>query len=438
MKNKILYIALVVLLMASCKKDSDPILDDPDTRLTAELAANQAKLIAAPNGWKATIYPSGGKGFSFYFKFLADGKVDMMGDVNNASSTAPQTSTYRLKALQRPTLIFDTYNYIHLIADPDASISGGANASGLKSDFEFAFAGVAGDTLKFEGTFYGNKMSIVTLSAAESQSILAGGLKTMTDANTAYIAANKNPYLQFADGTKGALSIDPTSKTLKLTYLDSKGVVQSKSVTFAYGINKLSLSAYLNYGSVYFNELFYDSASKTYYIMVGTTRINVQNSNVPIVPLSLQFGFPSAFAYRSINIGTSLPLGVTSGFNAIYQASVTKFATTLTPSRTLVAVRFALTSNNTATVTTQNNNGTTTLTAVATYNYTMNDGVITLSNPIYDSNWVARTTQLIDIQNYFLTGPFKIDWVSSTNVNSPLLGGLYRTADLSSFMYGTL
>lgn len=130
MKNKILYIALVVLLMASCKKDSDPILDDPDTRLTAELAANQAKLIAAPNGWKATIYPSGGKGFSFYFKFLADGKVDMMGDVNNASSTAPQTSTYRLKALQRPTLIFDTYNYIHLIADPDASISGGANASG--------------------------------------------------------------------------------------------------------------------------------------------------------------------------------------------------------------------------------------------------------------------------------------------------------------------
>jgi hypothetical protein len=214
--------------------------------------------------------------------------------------------------------------------------------------------------------------------------------------------------------------------------------VQTKNVTFAYGINKLSLSAYLNYGGTYFNELLYDSASKAYYIMVGTTRINVQNSPVPIIPLSLQFGFPSAFAYRSINIGTSLPLGVTSGFNVAYQASVTKFATTLVPSRTLVAVRFALTSNNTATVTTQNNNGTTTLTAVATYNYVMENGVITLSNPIYDSNWVARTTQLIDIQNYFLTGPFKIDWVTSTNPNAPLLGGLYRTIDAASFFYGTL
>ncbi len=436
MKNKILYIALVVLLMASCKRDSDPILNDPDTRLTAELAANQAKLIAAPNGWKATIYPSGGKGFSFYFKFLADGKVDMMGDVNNASSTAPQTSTYRLKALQRPTLIFDTYNYIHLIADPDASISGGANASGLKSDFEFAFAGVAGDTLKFEGTFYGNKMSIVTLSAAESQSILAGGLKTMTDANTAYIAANKNPYLQFADGTKGALSIDPTSKTLKLTYLDSKGVVQSKSVTFAYGINKLSLSAYLNYGSVYFNELFYDSASKTYYVMAGTTRINVQNSTVPIVPLSLQFGFPSAFAYRKITITGNVPTGVTSGFTAVYNAFLSSFVAT---GRTVSSTSFSLISNTDFLVEINYLSGTSPFVASATYKYTRVGDVITLdNNPVPNGNWTTRAAQIKPLSDYMLTGPFKIDWVSSTNVNSPLLGGLYRTADLSSFIYGTL
>lgn len=435
MKNKFLYIALVVLLMAGCKRDSDPILDDPDTRLTAELLANQAKLVAAPNGWKATIYPSGGKGFSFYFKFLADGKVDMMGDINNTSSTAPQTSTYRLKALQRPTLIFDTYNYIHLIADPDASISGGANASGLKSDFEFAFAGVAGDTLKFEGTFYGNKMSMVTLSAAESQSILASGLKTMTDANTAYIAANKNPYLQFADGTKGALSIDPTSKTLKLIYLDSKGVVQSKSVTFAYGINKLSLSTYLNYGSTYFNELLYDPATKSYYIMAGTTRINVQNSAIPIVPLSLQFGFPSAFAYRKITIpSTGMPTGVNSGFNSVYSEVVRLFGTVK-----VNTITFTLISNNQINVdVTYITTASATFVASATYNYNRAGDVFTLSSPVYNGNWNTRATPLKPLTDYMLTGPFKIDWLSSSNVNSPLLGGLYRTADLSSFIYGTL
>jgi len=433
MKNKLLYIVLVVLLMAGCKRDTDPIFADPDTRLTAELVANQAKLVAAPNGWKATIYPAGGKGFSFYFKFAADGKVDMMADVNNASATAPQTSTYRLKALQRPTLIFDTYNYIHLIADPDASISGGANAAGLKSDFEFAFAGVAGDTLKFEGTFYGNKMSMVTLSAAESQSILASGLKTMNDANTAYIAANKNPYLQFTDGTKGALSIDPVSKTIKLTYLDSKGVVQSKSVTFAYGINKLSLSGYLNYASAYFNELLYDAASKSYYIMAGTTKVNVQNSTVPIIPLSLQFGFPSAFAYRKITIpSTGLPTGVNSAFNSVYSEVVRLFGTVK-----VTSIVFTLISNNQLNVDVTYFS-TATFVASATYNYNRVEDVFTLSSPVYNGNWNTRATPLKPLTDYMLTGPFKIDWVGSTNVNSPLLGGLYRTTDASSFIYGTL
>ncbi|WP_443936710.1 DUF4302 domain-containing protein [Pedobacter sp. MW01-1-1] len=432
MKNKLIYVWLIVVFILSCKKDDKPIFDDPDTRLSAELKANQDKLVAATNGFKATIYPKGGKGFSFYFKFLADGNVDMMSDINTSSATTVQTSTFRLKALQRPSLIFDTYNYIHLIADPNASISGGANATGLRSDFEFAFASTAADTIKFEGTFNENKMVIVPLTATESQAILAGGLKTMTDANTAYLTANKNPYIQFADGTKGAISIDPSSKTVKLTYLDSKGVVQSKSVTFAYGINKLSLSDYLNYGGIYFNELLYDSATKMYYILVDGTRTNVQNSAVPIIPLSLQFGFPSSYAYRKITITGALPTGVTSGFTAVYNEVVRLFGTVKVNSMTITLI-----SNNQLTVDVSYTSSAL-FSAIATYEYARSGDVLTLSAPIYSGNWNTRAVPLKPLTDYMLSGPFRINWVASTNPSSPLLGGLYRTADASSFIYGAL
>jgi hypothetical protein len=142
--------------------------------------------------------------------------------------------------------------------------------------------------------------------------------------------------------------------------------------------------------------------------------------------------------YKELYIGNSLPAGVTSGFNTAYQACVTKFAA-MNPKRTLVDVRFVLTNSTTATVITRNNNGTSTFIANASFQYTYNNGIITLSNPVYDGNWAARTAQLIDIQNYFATGgPFKVDYVQSSNTSVTGLGGLYRVADNTSFFYGTL
>jgi hypothetical protein len=233
--KKFIYIALVITgVIAGCKKDSDPILEDPDVRLSAVLAEDQARLLSAAEGWKATIYPLGGKGFTYYFKFAANGKVSMLSDFNLTSAGTLAESTYRLKALQRPTLIFDTYNYIHLAADPDAAISGGgaSTATGLKSDFEFAFMEAVGDTVKFDGIFNKNAMSMVKLSATEAQAILAGGLKTMMEANTLYLIANRYPYIQFADGTKGAVDLNPVAKSFKFTYVDAQNTIVTQSAVF--------------------------------------------------------------------------------------------------------------------------------------------------------------------------------------------------------------
>lgn len=437
--KKLLYLALVITgFISSCKKDTDPIFDDPDSRLSAELAKDQAILLSAADGWKATIYPKGGKGFTYYFKFSADGKVTMMSDFNNTAATVPAQSTYRLKALQRPTLIFDTYNYVHLAADPDATISGGgaSTATGLASDFEFAFTGSVGDTVKFEGTFNKNPMKMVKLSAAEAQSILDGGLKTMIDANALYLSSNRYPYIPFSDGVKGAIAIDANAKTVKLNYVDAKEVSQTQSSTFSFGVNKIYLNTSLKYGDLVFNEMTWDPATKTYYVMSGTTRVNLLNSPTPITPLTLMFGFPSSFTYRRITIpGSGLPSGVNSGFNAVYNSMVTLFAGT---GRTITSTTLTLTSNNTLNVDVIYA-AASPFTASATFTYTRQGDVFTLSAPVYNGNWNTRATQIAPLHNYLLSGPFRIDWVSSSNpANTSTLGGFYRTADPTSFFYGTM
>jgi hypothetical protein len=438
--KKFIYIALVITgVIAGCKKDSDPILEDPDVRLSAVLAEDQARLLSAAEGWKATIYPLGGKGFTYYFKFAANGKVSMLSDFNLTSAGTLAESTYRLKALQRPTLIFDTYNYIHLAADPDAAISGGgaSTATGLKSDFEFAFMEAVGDTVKFDGIFNKNAMSMVKLSATEAQAILAGGLKTMMEANTLYLIANRYPYIQFADGTKGAVDLNPVAKSFKFTYVDAQNTIVTQSAVFNFGINKIVLSVPIKYGNIIFNELLWDSANKAYYIMVGTTRITLQNGTAPLVPLTLMFGYQNTFAYRKITIPTSgLPVGVTSGFTAVYNSTVSLFGGT---GRTITSMSLTLNSTNTLTIDVNYKNTTTSFLASASYTYTRVGDVFTLSAPVYTANWVARTVEILPLANYMLSGPFKVNWVTSSNpTNTSTMGGFYRTADPSSFFYGVL
>lgn len=442
MKRFLIYMILFAAgFVSGCKKNNDPVLEDPDKRLSAELAGDEAKLLAAGDGWLGTIYPKGGKGFSFYFKFTPDGKVSMLSDFNSTSATTPTASTYRLKALQRPTLIFDTYNYIHLPADPDAVISGGSasTATGLTSDFEFAFTEFVGDTIKFVGTFNKNPMKMVKVSSSTAQSILAGGLKTMVDANAAYLLVNKNPFILFDDGTKGAILIDVTAKTIKLNYLDSKEVSQLQTVTFAYGINKIMLSSTLKYGNVSFNELLWDAQAKAYYIMVGTTRINVQNSAVPIIPLNTLFAPVgkdySQIEYNPLTVATTL----SADFTTKYATSKTGLAAVGNAGRVLDYMRVLINTDNTMTLRFYyHNTAGTNFQANFTYSYTRDaNGIYKFVYLAADGNGGVVGAGFVSLRDYFSNNTFKVDWVVNPGGGAPY-GGFYTVANPASFYYGTL
>ncbi|HEY9260917.1 DUF4302 domain-containing protein [Chitinophaga sp.] len=170
MKNNLICLLFIMTGMFACKKETDPIFDkSPDERINETLARYQQVLTGAPNGWKALVYPAGvpGSVFGFYLSFTDANRVQMFSDFTTASTSTPKESSWRLKALQQPSLLFDTYSYLHVLCDPDASQNGGQYGQGLGSDFEFAIDSTAGDSVWLTGRF--NRSKAVLIKATEQE-----------------------------------------------------------------------------------------------------------------------------------------------------------------------------------------------------------------------------------------------------------------------------
>ncbi len=142
MKNLLIILFLLIAAISSCKKEDKSVFDkSPDERLNEKLAEYQGQLSSAQNGWKGLLRTDSGRGstHSFYFKFNNTNRVVMLSDFDSLSAVTLKESSYRLKALQQPSLIFDTYSYLHVLSDPDPRVNGGVTGAGLLSDFEFYF-----------------------------------------------------------------------------------------------------------------------------------------------------------------------------------------------------------------------------------------------------------------------------------------------------------
>ncbi|NIG55470.1 DUF4302 domain-containing protein [Chitinophaga sp. Cy-1792] len=154
MKKLITCILIGMAALSACKKNTDPIFDtSPDDRLRDTLNKYQQVIMSAPYGWETVIFPKGGGGYTFYMNFTDSNRVQMYADYSTASLQEMKESSWRLKALQQPSLLFDTYSYIHVLSDPDAAINGGYYGAGMVSDFEFGLAGISGDTILLRGRF---------------------------------------------------------------------------------------------------------------------------------------------------------------------------------------------------------------------------------------------------------------------------------------------
>ena len=291
MKRILIYALLSLAVFSGCKKNNEILVDGerPEERVAEALTKYSDQLTDSPYGWKAYLYPAGGGGFSFYLNFTKKNRVTMYSDLDIVPATTSMESSYRLKASMNPSLVFDTYNYMHILADPDPKVSGGSPGWGKYSDFEFNFGVQTGDTLKLTGKLLGSKLVMVRASKAEQDSYNNKGLINLRNSATGYIDNNSTLYTN-VDGAVNIQTIfDYFQKKMTLVW-DDKGVISAATSPFVFTLDGILLQDPVSYKGKLLREFIWDVATQTFYTTVDGKRFDIKSSSSPLLPLNSLIG----------------------------------------------------------------------------------------------------------------------------------------------------
>ena len=304
MKKVLIFVLIISAYLASCKKADKSAFDkSPDERLNETLAAYQSQLSGAQNGWKALIQVDSGKGaiYSFYFKFNDANRVVMLSDFDSLSAVSPKESSYRLKALQQPSLMFDTYSYLHVLSDPDPRVNGQNFGAGLLSDFEFYFDSASADNIKLVGRIHGSKLILIRATQAEEDLYNNGALAS---------GLNINKILTyFKRLTIGSqlydIRIDPVTRQFIFSWLDASGNLVTFSTGYYFTAGGIGFTNPLVNGSQTisgFSNISWNQATETINLTSGSTAATITGV---VIPLKVDVSAPRRWWQYAVDNGNS-------------------------------------------------------------------------------------------------------------------------------------
>lgn len=446
--KKLLYLFLVASLAGCVKHKVDLVFDKlPEERMLERNAELQNKLLEGTNGWKAFLRTSAaGNGYGFYMKFNKDGEVLMYSDWNNPSSATAKTSTYRVMYVMNTQLSFDTYNYISIMQDPQTSVNGGALGSGLQSDIEFEYIRSSADTVILRGKKYRNYLYMMKASASEAIQYSSGGYATaITNFNTWFTTHSNNYFVVNTGNTDIKVGITFAGKTSTVQGKKADNSITSDTRGYGYSIDGVYFTDAIQILGVKVIAVKWKTTDTLVAIDENGKEYPILQNPTPLTDFADMFG--STKTYNSIycygvaypsTASATLPTGVTSAFNSEFNGLISRFSGT---SRDIDTLEFRLSNSTTALVRIWYWSGSTHYLADASFTYTYENGVITLSNytpSVSNGNWTSRITQIGSFLTWLQSGPFKADWVASSTPSSPTLGGLFKTSSNNDFMYGRL
>lgn len=283
MRKQLLFIFFTFSILAACKKEDDNVFgNSPDARLNDTLQKYQAILTGAEHGWKGLIFPDGMPHaiFAFYFKFNDSNRVQMYADYDSTSAVTMKESSYRLKALQQPSLLFDTYSYIHLLSDPDAAVNGGVYGEGLYSDFEFSMDGVSGDTIKLTGRFHGSKAMIVKATAEEEAAYNNKTSNRLIDNIDKYLTYFKK--LTTA-GINYDIAFSIVTRSARFSWIDADGKEHVEITGFYYTPDGVAFYPAVNGTITAFNNITWSPSTTTLSFIVNGTAGTIKETAKPII-----------------------------------------------------------------------------------------------------------------------------------------------------------
>lgn len=433
----LLYSSIFAFLVWGCQEKNDLAPEErPEERMRAALSELRSQLVEAPHGWKGYLTPHGGGGYGLYMDFYDNDRVSMVADLSPESADEMLESTFRVKAVMAPSLLFDTYSYIHWLADPTPSAYGGRPGRGFESDFEFEHHGSSGDTLFMVGKKLRSGMTMIKATAEEKDAFQSGQLKMSIEGVTSHYNSLRNPFLEvIGTSNRAQLTVDVGGKTVGLTVVDDGGnVLDNIVVPFAFTLTGIKLLRPTVLGNISINGFDFDGQTLAATYDGGTQ--DVSEFPTPLVSLDKLFGWRQPYTgfAGSVVPGVNSEIHILDDVYALFTAS----------GRTVTDMNFALTSNLQATVTINyvaNSSGSA-FVASATYNYTIEGDVITLSRSSVNVNWPTRAVQVAPFDNFFGNGDtrsFRIAWaVSDDPTVTYAIGALYPLDNPNRFFYGRL
>ena len=301
MKKNFIYLSMFLFVMLSCNKSEVvPIFEESaNKRVTTIVDGYKKQLAGAENGWRGEYYPDGGKtgGYSFYLKFDANGKVVMYSDIDDRNYSGGGSyfgngydksfeTTYQVKTLQKPTLVFDSYSYLHELVNPD--YNGG---TGQKADLELEFTSTTDAKITLVGSRNKTQMILTKITKTESDLLAKGGLSNIFNSTLGYLNTDKFLTLVFPTGEKSDVNLNFGEKTVSLYSINAKtGDIDVASSQFVTTVTGLQLKTAITLYGVTFQEMLWDSALKVYYINSGGRRINFVQSSRPALPFYYALG----------------------------------------------------------------------------------------------------------------------------------------------------
>jgi hypothetical protein len=303
MKKTFLYLFLIVATASCSKKDDNKIFEkSADERLNEALSTYQSQLVGSQYGWNGVLYADSGRGtpYSFYFKFDASNRVKMLSDFDSTSAATLKESSYRLKALQQPSLLFDTYSYIHVLADPDPNVNGGGYGSGLQTDFEFYFDSVGTDVIRLGGRFHGTKLVLTRATQQDATALNNGQL-----AAAFYINKILTYFKRLTIGNQLIdFQINPYTRKVTFTWLDASGNTSTFTTSYYLTPGGIALTNPLVIGTTViktFDNLAWNATTQTINLAVNGTAASIRGV---VVPLKVDVGAPARWwQYASDNNG---------------------------------------------------------------------------------------------------------------------------------------
>ncbi len=253
--KKIPYILTILLLVLSCTPVNNEVFDDPaHERLEALYSEYNQILLAAQNGWKMQYFPDTSRvgGYNILFKFEDDMRVTMLSDFNKEE----KTSSYKFYGGQGVVLSFDSYSFLHVLADPGYYPGG----LGFGGDFEMLVKQASTDSVICEGRKWKKDM-ILTPATAEDWSKMN---ELRENENRLAPAVANLPFFRNINKNGEGLATllyDAEDRFVEYFYNDEEGNLQSGKMGVIFTREGFSLQRKINVKGTELKDFVYNEAS---------------------------------------------------------------------------------------------------------------------------------------------------------------------------------